>query len=531
MEDYNDNITTTDSFTKEFFEKLIRRKCHPAAASRVLDWTVDSVHIEPEAQGVLSRVYRITIQYAPIQSSDNGNAGDNTSPRPSPPPSLWVAKLKRPELGLDWMFDRESSFYREIKPKLLDGDNDEKGSKKDLDYLPFGIPDMLYASSNCIIVEGIPNSVCYPISNGCPTHRMFVDCLHSMALWHRNCWTQDGDNGITRDDTTTNCRPGIGQRLKGLHYEHLFRASWMEFFENNVSTSGGDASPSNASNSKQRDHSSWYQSCFDLLSSLESLRLRDVTESHVHSRQCTKTFVHGDCHVANWLFPNNSHVDVGEDRSDKKVDDKNLHRKPVLIDWATCGYGNPMIDLVFFLVLSSPGDDIIRNHENWLHQYYQVLNFGRMVEEDQATRSTQEREHERPSPPPLLDYDSCQEWFAWCVCQQLLILVSYDTMCRSVALSEPDPVKSRSQLQHFQNVNRRMLLLAVHVLGFRRNNDNHLETLTLFNRHNWMKRWTSISATSDYRAKILEEVVLSDADQVVPSLFRLLQNFPEAVKT
>jgi thiamine kinase-like enzyme len=56
------------------------------------------------------------------------------------------------------------------------------------------------------------------------------------------------------------------------------------------------------------------------------------------------TCVHGDYHIANWLFPTNN----------------DQQRKPVLIDFATTGFDNPMIDLVFFLVVST-NDKVVSN--------------------------------------------------------------------------------------------------------------------------------------------------------------------------
>lgn len=68
----------------------------------------------------------------------------------------------------------------------------------------------------------------------------------------------------------------------------------------------------------------------DLCEQLECRRLRDVHHMVHYQQLCC---VHGDYNISNFLFPAN----------------ENDQRKPVLIDWATAGYGNPMIDLAFFL--------------------------------------------------------------------------------------------------------------------------------------------------------------------------------------
>ena len=123
-----------------------------------------------------------------------------------------------------------------------------------------------------------------------------------------------------------------------------------------------------------------------LLQRLEPLRLRDVHE-RVHAPSSRRTCVHGDYHIANWLFRNNYvfNSDKGDDSNTPTRPTDPSSRKPVLIDWATCGYGNPMIDMVFFLLVSTK-DDIVSDIEPWLQRYYIVLTITiTMVDSDSIT--------------------------------------------------------------------------------------------------------------------------------------------------
>ena len=135
------------------------------------------------------------------------------------------------------------------------------------------------------------------------------------------------------------------------------------------------------------------------------------------------TCVHGDYHIANWLFPTNN----------------DQQRKPVLIDFATTGFDNPMIDLVFFLVVST-NDTVVSNSPLFLEKYYELL-----IEYDPNLVST-------------INLTTLREWFSWALLCQYMILVAYDRMCRQIAEMERDEIKRKSQIRHFCNVNRRMIL-------------------------------------------------------------------------
>lgn len=61
-------------------------------------------------------------------------------------------------------------------------------------------------------------------------------------------------------------------------------------------------------------------------------------------------------------------------------------------------------------------------------------------------------------------------------------------------------------------------------------NNNHLKTLTLFNRHDWKRRWVDVSATSNDRRLVLVEILkhshLVGDEEVAWSIYHLLQTLP-----
>ena len=111
----------------------------------------------------------------------------------------------------------------------------------------------------------------------------------------------------------------------------------------------------------------------------------------------------------------------------------------MLVDFATAGYGNPLVDLVFFMVVST-NDAIVSDSQLLLEQYHKLLIDSNTTLSSKITLST------------------IREWFPWALLCQFMILVAYDGICRGIAQAEKDPAKRESQLVHFCNVNRRMVL-------------------------------------------------------------------------
>jgi hypothetical protein len=57
-----------------------------------------------------------------------------------------------------------------------------------------------------------------------------------------------------------------------------------------------------------------------------------------------------------------------------------------------------------------------------------------------------------------ISLNTSKGWFEWAVILQWTILVAYENVCRSVAMSESDEQRRADQLQYFRNVNWRALL-------------------------------------------------------------------------
>jgi hypothetical protein len=338
---------------------------------------------EPVEQGVLSRVYRVHLDYE-----------SDASITASIPPNFWIVKFRRDELNLGWMFVTETAFYSKFRNSLL------AAVDFSTEELPFEIPQMLHGSNDCIVLEGIPNATCYQLSQGCPQDKVSL-LLECLSAWHATCW----ESPLFQDEKLVSLLsnpPGIGQRLDELQLEHLVHQDWSMFL-NNIT----DMDP------KLR------QASQTLCETLAPLRLRNVQERVQEQKW---TCVHGDYHIANWISPNND----------------NGKRKPVVVDWATCGYGNPMVDVAFFLVVST-NDEVVSNVHPWLLRYYERLL--------------------KWNPKIQLTYETCCEWFQWALLNQWMILVVYDGMCRGIAQAEPDAASKRQHmLHHFQRVNRRALL-------------------------------------------------------------------------
>ena len=386
-------------------------------------------------QGVLSDVYRVRLEYSmPNQDTNNNVDGQeqqgaepiSSAPVPAPPTD-WLVKFCRPDLGLSWMCRNETIFYGRLAPTLMQNHH----------RLPFAIPKFLNGSDQHIILEEVTNIETYPLTEGCPPEKIDF-LLKSLAAWHAACWDSEllpprslpdaKGRSIERHTAATEIHgkqtllvfpPGMGQRLHPLQKEGLFVASWRKFMDHlrpKLSLLRSDQQESPLDEGP-------FEFASDLCRRLSDRKLRDVHDLvHRHRVTC----VHGDFHIANWLFPRTTAATTP-------------NAKPVLVDFATVGYGNPLIDLVFFLVVST-NDDVASDPQLLLKEYYRLL-----IEYD-------------PKISTKMTLSTLQEWFPWALLCQFMILVAYDGVCRDIAEAEEDEQKRRSQIQHFGNVNRRVIL-------------------------------------------------------------------------
>jgi hypothetical protein len=240
--------------------------------------------------------------------------------------------------------------------------------------------------------------------------------LHCMAALHAKCWNSSDIRLEAVEHLIS--PPGMGQRLDPLQKEGLFVSSWKDAVDNVCLHPQYDAEI--------------IQFITELSQRLATLKLRNVHDL-VHQHRVT--LIHGDFHIANWLFPKPA------------LDIENQELKPFLVDWATAGYGNPLVDLVFFLVVST-NDEVASQSQQYLEEYFRLLIAC------------------NPSVEHMISMKTLKEWFPFVLICQWTILVAYDRLCRGIANNEVDQQRRESQLQHFRNVNRRAILALKGVVNW-----------------------------------------------------------------
>jgi len=351
---------------------------------------VERLSVERVEEGVLSQVYRVFVQY------DVKGAEETKSELPK----QWIVKLPRKDMPLEWMFLSEKVFYESVAPIINQSS------------LPFTVPRTLCAAEKYLILEGIEDSTCYSLISGTPAEK--IDYVtFALASLHARTWKSTIVESKARELSNT---PGMGQRLHPLQKEYLFTKQWRE-----------------AVDAVDNLEPSVHRSTIHLCELMEVRRLRDIHHM-VHSERYA--CIHGDFHIANFLFPND----------DSKT--------PVLVDWATFGFGNPMTDLAFFMVLN---ESVASNAEGWLRKYHQNL-----------TQCS-------PTLVGSFPLEVMLEKFRWAILCQWTILVAYDKMSRQLAAADRDSPQSEIKLRHFANVNRRAVL-AMNSLG---NFETFLDTIPL----------------------------------------------------
>jgi len=437
-------IENVESLTEVLFSDILRHNwikqqdgyCNDSSETydnnRVVP-KIKGISFEKVDQGVLSDVFRVHLEYENAMTNVNRmilassveeesttiSGATDVSPamarcldsseksEDALIPADWLVKLCRPDLDLSWMFQNENIFYSRIVPSII-------AETSCFTRLPFTLPKFLCGSDQHLILQEVIDVKTHPLSEGCPSDKINF-LLRCMAALHAACWESkvllfslNSNNDLDVEDSSC-CDSlifpaGMGQRLPPLQKEGLFIISWQETIDHLRLQKELDT--------KQLDFIT------NLSQKLSTLKLRDVHEMvHQHRVTC----IHGDYHIANWLFPISG------------------NRKPVLVDFATTGLDNPMIDFVFFLVAST-NDTTVSNTPLFLEKYYQLL-----IEYD-------------PNLTSKITLATLQEWLPWTLLCQFMILVAYDRMCRKIAEGEQDNTKRENQIQHFCNVNRRIVL-------------------------------------------------------------------------
>ena len=288
-------------------------------------------------------------------------------------PTLWIAKFQKPSMPLDDdMFRVEGTFYRKYAKEMSRS---------------VQVPTAVYCGKRCIVLEKIQNVISYSLLESCPSDRL-ESTIGAMAHIHAQFWNKGHG-----DLKNLSHAAGIGSVMSGVEKEETFPLCWKDFIQ------------------QQSDNNALTTLC----QNLARRRLRDV-HTRVHEYQ--PTLIHGDFHVGNILY-------TLENSCDKQL---------WLIDWATCGAGNPMIDVVFFFLVSTrlSMKDMIHT---WLPYYYDILRADNVDD---------------------FSWDACLFAFRTCLLNQFLVLVCYDQVSKTLLSREAETKEAREHFtQHFENVNRR----------------------------------------------------------------------------
>lgn len=255
------------------------------------------------------------------------------------------------------------------------------------------LPDTIFATPTCIatgprflLLEKVPDIDTYTLFESCP-HAYIPELVRRMARLHAHYWKSSENPLVSKLSMTA----GMGSALTGPQKQQLFAQHGTAF--------GGDLQ---------------YQ---DLCQSVNHL---DLCALHNRVQSFQPTLIHGDFHVGNLLF--------------RKQDEQIF-----LIDWATCGAGNPMVDFVFFVVVSTSGISVKTVLDKWLPFYHGEL-----------TRTMSDTTQLNVSLSDL------RRHFVNCLINQFVILVCYDQTARGLLQQEaatPEILKMYNH--HFDNVNQR----------------------------------------------------------------------------
>lgn len=381
----------------------------PDLLSDILEHPISACEIKPLGKGVLSNVQVLTITYDKSICAGEGL------------PTRFIAKFKKEDIPLPDLFSVEGEFYRLC----------ESLDKSSNMAFPFKLVRGFATGPCWLLLEYIPHSeiILHDVHEGCP-YNLFDDLVVRLAKLHSSFWLRDVQQLTDCDCASKNklafmlknlsrklsATPGCGHSLPTNVRQNQFLPAWPAV----------------------RERLALYITDESSLGSIDNMVDSTAKDSRIEkcSTRISKskfTLVHGDYHIGNVLSPNN-------------VQD------PWLVDWSMAGLGNPLIDLVFFLVVGAPSipvhqcdaDKTAGNVEFILHQYITALN------------ETEE----------LLSWDELVNMFRLCILNQFIILVCYDDLCR-VGLSDSFSDDMRNVYHsHFDKVNVRCARLLISEFGW-----------------------------------------------------------------
>ncbi|ETI37639.1 hypothetical protein, variant [Phytophthora nicotianae CJ01A1] len=240
-------------------------------------------------------------------------------------------------------------------------------------------------------VESVKTFTCV---DGSPPHHIPI-LVTKLAQMHARFWNHDC-NGLA-------IPAGIGSQLTGEEKRLQFPDCWMDFL-NDVPLESSEKTKLTVL-------------CQRLSQKPDQLKV--VHDMVDNGPSC---LIHGDFHIANMLLPT--------DGTENEV--------TWLLDWATCGKGNPLRDLAFFFIVSVQASHRQAQEAQCLEIYHKAL-----TAETGAVRLSLEELHRQ---------------YKVCVLNQFLILVVFDSLSKSLAANAKTE-RLRVELdEHFREVNRRSCL-------------------------------------------------------------------------
>ncbi|TDH65005.1 uncharacterized protein CCR75_005030 [Bremia lactucae] len=332
---------------------------------------------KPMNAGVIAEVVVIAIVFKSLDENDKSKRNTRH----------FVGKFMRPELPFDSMFRVESFFYKNFVTKLV-------SASISAEDFPFAIPSAIFTSNGLIVLECVENMRTHMCVKGSPPH-LTPMLLTKLAKMHARFWNDDCD-GLASP-------AGIGSQLTGEEKCLQFPSCWKDFLDD-VSL-------------KRNDKEKLTALCQRLCQNSGQLIL--VHELVNSGPSC---LIHGDFHIENMLL----------------TADGTENGATWLLDWATCGKGNPLRDVAFFFIVSVRASDRRAQEARCLEIYYKAL----IAESNVVSLSQNELYWQ----------------YKMCVLNQFLILVVYDSLSKSFATNAKTD-DSRKQLEsHFREVNYRMCL-------------------------------------------------------------------------
>ena len=279
---------------------------------------------------------------------------------------------------------------------------------EDVDAFPFRLTKALATGTHWLLLEYISSNVTtLDVFQSCPKDE-FDDLIYRLAKMHEYCWIGSSNTTQTADilnkySNQLASSPGAGQSLPTSTRKEQFEAAWPAVRKRLI--------PFFSKESLNR--------LDGIVTWIAAAKRIDMIQASVEKKRYT--LVHGDFHMGNMLLPRGIEGD-----GDKR---------PWLVDWSFCGIGNPSVDLVFFLAMN---DLKAEDTSRVLQHYHNVV---------------KERSQ--------LSWNDFLTSFRQSLLNQFIILVCYDSLCRTMADSSIGEMVE-VQHAHFDRVNTRcakMILL------------------------------------------------------------------------